>query len=186
MGFLLPAQNEKKIQLQLEEIRNAHPNATHHCYAYRMDLNNTVEFDQDDGEPSGSAGLPILNKLRSFETINALLVAVRYYGGTKLGKAGLIDAYGYTAELCLNKAKLHTIVPVKLYRVVYGYPQQGLIDRLKNNFTILERSSEYLEDVTLEFGCPVEASNRLESILSDSAHLLKEWKSIGESHHIVK
>lgn len=186
LGYLCPAQTGQNVQDILDTVKSEHPNATHHCYAYRINPKNVIEFSQDDGEPSGTAGLPILNQLRAFGVINALLVVVRYYGGTKLGKSGLTEAYGHTAHLCLDSAALKKVLPVKLYRVEYDYPHQGLIDQLKNRFTILQRSSAYLEHVSLEFGCPEIESQQLERCVEPYRHLFKEWKPMGDSFHIVE
>jgi uncharacterized YigZ family protein len=105
-SYIYPAEDRDDVNTVLTNLKSEHPAATHHCYAYRLHPNNVIEFDQDDGEPGSTAGLPILGSLRSNELINVLLVVVRYYGGTKLGKSGLIEAYGHTADLCIQKASL--------------------------------------------------------------------------------
>src|SRR5699024_755346 len=97
--------------------------ATHHCYGWRISPNNIEEFAQDDGEPGGTAGLPILNQLKSFNVVNGACVVVRYFGGTKLGKAGLIQAYGHTAELCLKQAELSNLVATQNFRIIYPYQE---------------------------------------------------------------
>ena len=93
LGFAYPVNDEKELKKSLDALKAEHPKATHHCYAYRLGLNGENYRANDDGEPSGSAGLPIYNQLLANELTNILLVVVRYYGGTKLGVSGLVKAY---------------------------------------------------------------------------------------------
>lgn len=171
LSYLFPVDSEDAFQGNLDELKSKYPDATHHCWAWRLNPPQPKEFSSDDGEPSGTAGLPILNQLRSFEVINAGIVVVRYYGGTKLGKPGLIEAYGRGAALCLKKAKLLTIKPVKIFDIVYSYPEENTIQKLINdhNLTVLE--SEYLEKIKLKVACPIDYSDRFETSLNGMKHL---------------
>ena len=96
IGILFPCDNHDSFEEKLINIREEYLDATHHCYASRIGIEPFDELAGDAGEPSGTAGLPILNRLRSYEVTNSGLVVIRYYGGTKLGKPGLIQAYGTT------------------------------------------------------------------------------------------
>lgn len=80
LGFAYPVNNERELKAALEKVREEHPKATHHCYAFRMGLNGENYRANDDGEPSGSAGLPIYNQLLANEITNVLVISVRYYG----------------------------------------------------------------------------------------------------------
>ncbi|PKD44232.1 hypothetical protein CWD77_01835 [Rhodohalobacter barkolensis] len=186
LGYLHPAESKTEADHFLETVKDEHPTATHHCYAWRVNPNKIEEFDQDDGEPSGTAGLPILNALKSADLVNCIMVSVRYYGGTKLGKSGLIDAYGESARQCIEHAVMKEVVPVQTYRIQYNYEHQGIIDKLKNDFTLIELNSVYLEDVTYEFGCPVDEIDRLEGKLKSVTHLFEDFEKTGESFHIKK
>ena len=90
----------------IETIRKEHHQARHFCYAYRFGLEGNVYRANDDGEPSNSAGAPILGQLQSFEVSNVLIVVVRYYGGTKLGVGGLINAYRTAAKDALENGEI--------------------------------------------------------------------------------
>lgn len=171
MGYLFPAETEEDFTAELDQIKSEYPDATHHCYGWRINPARIREFSSDDGEPSGTAGLPILNQLKSFEVVNAGMVVVRYYGGTKLGKAGLIEAYGRAAELCLEVAKLVTIRPVQLFSIEYPYPEENTINKLKNDFELKVEESAYLEKVTLKVACPKEESSAFEKALERVEHL---------------
>jgi len=169
-GYLFPATTIEIFDKKLETITSDHPTATHHCYGWRLNPTNIEEFAQDDGEPSGTAGLPILNKLKSYEVINCGCVVVRYYGGTNLGKSGLIQAYGRSAELCLQKATLVRLIPTKKFRVSYPYNQQKHIDQLKHSYDLKEIEAQYLEEVTLEIACRSEQAEHFSSALEKLAH----------------
>ncbi|MEX1269596.1 MAG: YigZ family protein [Balneolaceae bacterium] len=180
-GFLCPAEDADAADMALGDIKNEHPTATHHCYAWRINPNDTIEFDQDDGEPGGTAGLPILNAMKSAELMNAILIVVRYYGGTKLGKTGLIDAYGHTAKLCIESADLKPLVPIRKFKITYGYASQSIINKLKNDFTWIELDARYLENVTLTCGCPKEEAARFEKIILSQQHLFEDVEVLEES-----
>lgn len=182
LGYLFPAATHEVFEHELGTVKKEHPTATHHCYAWRIDPNKVEEFSQDDGEPSGTAGLPILNQLRSFEVVNAGLVVVRYYGGTKLGKAGLIEAYGLTARLCLESAVLQSIRQTVNFRIRYPYSEQNLIDLWKNRFDLLELESEYLQNVSLLMACPAESATRFGAELEKHAHRNIEYEEEGEDY----
>ncbi|MCE2963284.1 MAG: IMPACT family protein [Chitinophagales bacterium] len=128
IGYLYPANSISIFKEQLILLKKEHSKATHICYAYRIGFQNEDVRANDDGEPSGTAGKPILNQLYSFQVQNVSLFVVRYYGGTKLGVSGLIEAYKEAAIFCLQEAELieieETIVfdlilnPEKYYEVI--------------------------------------------------------------------
>lgn len=184
LGFLCPSQDELETEKHLESIKNEHPAATHHCYAYLLNPNEPIEFSSDDGEPGGTAGLPILNTLKSNELMSVILIVVRYYGGTKLGKSGLIDAYQTTALRTIQPASLKELIPIKTYRLKYKYPEQSLIDKWKNRFNWIELSSSYMEEVELTIGCPRKDVTTFETAVSSNKHQLIKFNVAGNSFHI--
>ncbi|MDV7392848.1 YigZ family protein, partial [Arthrospira platensis SPKY1] len=97
LAYAFPVYTDEEIGLHLEEVRKLHPKARHHCYAYRLGLDGNHFRANDDGEPSGTAGRPILGQIDSFGLCNVLLVVTRYFGGTLLGTSGLINAYKLSA-----------------------------------------------------------------------------------------
>ncbi len=94
--------SEEEVKSTIEELWNEHPKATHICYAYRIGADGNRYRANDDGEPSGTAGKPILSQIDSAQFSDCLVAVVRYYGGTKLGVSGLINAYKVAAKDCLN------------------------------------------------------------------------------------
>ena len=182
IGYLSPAEDRKAFEEDLEHIRSRYHDATHHCYAYRIGINDMREVAQDDGEPGGTAGLPILNQLRAHELVNCGLTVVRYFGGTKLGKRGLIQAYGHAAALCVNRAQFVKIVPTLNLEVTYPYDRQNEIDRLKAYFGLTELSSQYLENVTLKLACPLHKSGQLLKELERLEHRNIHHQNLGEDY----
>ena len=93
LGYSFPINSIEEVKAKLNEVKQEHPKATHHCFAYRIGIDGLSFRASDDGEPSGSAGRPILGQINSAGFTNVLVVIVRYYGGTMLGVPGLINAY---------------------------------------------------------------------------------------------
>lgn len=180
IGHLYPVRDVEKFDKKLDKLKSKYPDATHHCYAYRINPNNLNEFVHDDGEPRGTAGLPILNQLKSFDVANTGLIVVRYFGGTKLGKPGLIDAYGQTARLCLEKAALAGIIRTKNIELSYFYNRQNEIDQVKSSFELIELESEYLEKVTLVLACPFAMAERMFMELDRLKYLDIHYERMGE------
>ncbi|MFN3692382.1 MAG: IMPACT family protein, partial [Fervidobacterium sp.] len=107
-------ESEKKAKEFVSLISKKYQNATHNCPAYRiLDNSKLIEFSSDAGEPSGTAGLPMLNTLRKNELINVAVVVTRYFGGVKLGVRGLIDAYSQAVQKTIEKARELNSIKVK-------------------------------------------------------------------------
>jgi uncharacterized YigZ family protein len=104
LGFAFSVIDLNDIKQKLKEVKEIHPKATHHCYAYRLGIDSNQFRANDDGEPSGSAGRPILGQIDSAGITNTLVIVVRYYGGTMLGVPGLINAYKVTTQLAFENA----------------------------------------------------------------------------------
>jgi uncharacterized YigZ family protein len=134
IGFAFPVTNEEELKNALEKIRTEHPKATHHCYAFRMGLNGENYRANDDGEPSGSAGLPMYNQLLAHEITNVLVISVRYYGGTKLGVSGLVKAYKESAKITLEEADIITKELETDIEILFNFNQQNIIFTLLSKF----------------------------------------------------
>lgn len=106
IGYAYPIYSELEAKEKIEAVKAQHPKATHHCYAYKLGFDNNNYRANDDGEPNGTAGKPILNQINSLGLTNCLVIVVRYFGGTKLGVSGLIDAY----KLCAKETLAATTI----------------------------------------------------------------------------
>jgi uncharacterized YigZ family protein len=102
IAYAFPVKTADEFKEKLNELKKEHSKATHHCFAYRVGLDGNTYRVSDDGEPSGTAGRPILGQIDSKELVNVLVVVVRYFGGTLLGVPGLINAYKSAAALALQ------------------------------------------------------------------------------------
>jgi len=137
----------------LKEVKENYKNATHYCYAYRKVTGE--EYFSDGGEPTGTAGIPILNALREKDLYNIIGVVVRYFGGIKLGVRGLIDAYHFTMEKTIEKAKIVEKMVTVSYRIKATYKDFPNIKReLIKNFSC-EIGENFGEDVVLEVKVPI-------------------------------
>lgn len=134
IGFAYPVSDEKELKSALLHLKELHPKATHHCYAFRIGMNGENYRANDDGEPSGSAGLPIYNQLLAHEITNVLVVVIRYYGGTKLGVSGLVKAYKESAKLALEESEIITKELESEVSIRFNFNQQNLIFTLLNKF----------------------------------------------------
>lgn len=125
LAFAYPFKKETELKEILENLKGEHPKARHYCYAYRLTSNRNIFRVNDDGEPSGTAGRPILNTLLSKDVTNILVVVVRYFGGTLLGVPGLINAYKMATEDALIQADVITKTVQDIYQIEFRYPQMN-------------------------------------------------------------
>ena len=118
LSFLSPVKDEVEAKAYLKSIKKLHPKATHHCSAFIVD---EIERSNDDGEPSSSAGVPMLEVLRGNKLNRIIAVVVRYYGGTNLGVGGLIRAYSSSVALAIESSVVMIPVPVYIYEFKFPY-----------------------------------------------------------------
>ena len=158
-----------KIKEELENIKKTYKDATHYCFAYII---NNHEKCSDNGEPSGTAGMPILNVLKQNNLTNILCVVIRYFGGIKLGAGGLIRAYSSSASEALNKANIVNLI--KGYKIIieFSYDNIKQIDYLLKNIQI---KKDYSNNITYTFNIKEEKLNKIENELSKFSKIkLKE------------
>lgn len=129
-GYCYPVSNEEEVKILVEGLKEMHPKARHHCYAYRLGYTGEIFRANDDGEPSGSAGKPILNTLLGQELTNTLVVVVRYFGGTLLGVPGLIQAYKEASLAALNEAEKEILPITTELRIDYDFAQTNVVMHL--------------------------------------------------------
>ena len=135
-AFAYPVNSEEDAKSLLATLREQHPRANHHCYAYRLGLDRNQYRANDDGEPSGSAGRPILNTLYSKDLTNILVVVVRYFGGSLLGVPGLINAYKTATEEALAQAKTITKYLCDAYEITFPYEATSEVNRILKNYDL--------------------------------------------------
>jgi uncharacterized YigZ family protein len=143
IGLAFEVEDEEEIKYHLEEVKKEHFKARHHCYAWRLGQGKDNYRANDDGEPSSTAGRPILGQIDSFGLTNLLIIVVRYYGGTKLGTSGLKNAYKTAAKAALEIATIEEKIIKTKFKLTIDYPQLSDVMNYLNQEDIEILDSEY-------------------------------------------
>ncbi|MCG7528023.1 YigZ family protein [Streptomyces sp. OfavH-34-F] len=151
---LAPAATEEEAQEFVARVRREHPTATHNCYAYVIGADASVQKASDDGEPGGTAGVPMLQMLTRREVCYAVAVVTRYYGGVKLGAGGLIRAYGGVVGEALDAIGTRTRRRFRLATVTVGHQRAGRLENELRATGRTVREVRYAAEVTIEIGLP--------------------------------
>ncbi len=155
----LPSDKIENTNSYLKELKHEFFDATHNCFAYKLGNSDDNFRSSDDGEPSGSAGKPILFTITKYNLTNILVVVTRYFGGTKLGVGGLVRAYSESAEKTLNNCEIVTLYKTANFTIQSNYNDAPLIKRLIANYAI-NHQDEYTEFVKIKIAVP--ASKQME------------------------
>jgi uncharacterized YigZ family protein len=142
-AYAYPVRHENEVKVIIDTLKTEHPKARHHCYAYRLGIDANNFRANDDGEPSGSAGKPILNTLLSHQITNVLVVVVRYFGGTLLGVPGLINAYKTATDEALKTATLREEICTKKYIIWYDFEETNPVMMLLKKFDLTIEEQRY-------------------------------------------
>lgn len=146
---LYPVSTKEEVELYLERIGKEFYDATHHCYAYRLGANAELTRAADDGEPSGTAGKPILMVIEGAKLTNVLCVVTRYFGGTKLGTGGLARAYADAAKLAVGDAEIKTVYHMKELRLIYSFDDMSGVERMIAKYGAEKLESIYSDTVEM-------------------------------------
>ena len=143
-GYAFPVTEEASVKDFLEFLRKKHHTARHFCYAWQLGTESVRFRANDDGEPSNSAGMPIYGQIQSFEVTNILVVSVRYFGGTKLGVGGLINAYRASARLTLESSAIEEKTIDESFQLNFQYDLMSKVLRIlkENSITITRQKLE--------------------------------------------
>lgn len=166
IGIVIPVNSEIDIKAELEQIRKKYYDATHHCYAFRLNADKSVYRSNDDGEPSGTAGKPILGQIQSKDLTNVLIVVVRYYGGTKLGVSGLINAYKTAARDAIEVNLIIEKTVQDIYEIQFEYSQMNEVMKCLKDSNITLISQQFDNHCLIEFSVRRMLSGRFEDLLS--------------------
>lgn len=162
IAYAFPISDANDFKEKLATIKKEHPKATHHCFAYRLGLDGTNYRVSDDGEPSGTAGRPILGQIDSKQATNILIIVVRYFGGTLLGVPGLINAYKTAAALTLQVTPVVQKPVLVNYRLQFDHTQTHEVMKIVKQFDCVVLQQE------MQLFCVMKISilkNRLEEVL---------------------
>ena len=178
LGYCIPVSSEAEAQEALAQIRKRHYDARHCCYAFR--LTGGIVRSSDDGEPSGTAGAPILSVLSGANIENVLCAVVRYFGGVLLGTGGLVRAYGKAASEAMEHAEVGQIRVCSRLSVMVSYSAYQLIEPLvrQNGYPC---ETEFTEMVTLTLLMPAEEKDTFLSTITDKTDGSAKIALLGES-----
>lgn len=166
IASVFPVDNEPQALEYLAEVKAKYPDARHHVYAYIIDENNIFRYT-DDGEPSGTAGMPVLDTIRKEGIVDVLVVVTRYFGGTLLGTGGLVHAYGSSAREGLRKSEIITRCLCNIVSVSVDYSLSGKIQyKIATDNYILD-NTEYNEGVTFYVCCKMDETEKFLADMQD-------------------
>ena len=163
IAHVFHVKSEEDIAQSLATVKKLYYDARHFCYAYILGAHREKWRANDDGEPSGSAGLPIYNQCLSFDLTNVFVVVVRYFGGTKLGVPGLINAYKTATRMALEEAQIIRVVPTELLKIHFDYAvMNDVMSYVKAN-EIQVVSKDFQTQCSMNLLVPVHKKNELKN-----------------------
>jgi len=142
-------ETEEAAREFLLTLKKKYYDATHNCSAWIIGINGDKQKSNDDGEPGGTAGNPILETIKKNELTNVIVVVTRYFGGIKLGAGGLIRAYSHTASLGLNESKIVTMTPMQRLSITINYNLLASVENWLRNKNITVENKDYTENVKI-------------------------------------
>lgn len=170
-------ETEEEAQAFIEEIKKEHWKATHNCSAYTIGMNNEIQRAHDDGEPSGTAGVPMLEIFLKRELKNVVAVVTRYFGGTKLGAGGLIRAYGGAVNDAIDYIGVVERQLQRLIDITVTYSQSGKVENALREANYAIQDIIYAENITYQCVIPLESE---EKFIED----ITNWTSAQADIHI--
>lgn len=183
--YLNRAFNEEEAKAYILRIKKLHPNATHHCSAFLIGEHSELQRSNDDGEPSGTAGVPMLESLRMNKMNEVVAVVVRYFGGIKLGAGGLIRAYSKSVSEAIKLAPLTEKVLTYKYSLTFSYDLIGKLDYFLAHHDTEILNKEYDERVTYVYRSRSDDLNdAIQEIASGSAEIIFLGEEIVEQEII--
>jgi uncharacterized YigZ family protein len=172
IALAYPIRSEEEVQPLLDDIRRQYHDARHHCYAWRLGIKGEPYRVNDDGEPSGSAGRPILGQMMSMEISDILVVVVRYFGGVKLGVGGLVQAYKAATRSALEGSEPRTRELRTRFRIDFDYPRMNDVMRFVRETGLEIENTDFSETCSLNAGI----RNSLAAIVDERAKTLYGMK----------
>lgn len=169
MGFIKPVTTEEEALAFIREKQKKYWDATHNVYAYVLDGGNLCRFS-DDGEPQGTAGIPVLDVLRKEGLVDCVVVVTRYFGGILLGAGGLVRAYSHGAKIAVDAGGVVEMRKCLLGEIVCDYAQYGMIPAILADHGATLTDTQFGEAVTVCFSIPREGRGSLEAAVIDRSN----------------
>ena len=175
IAYSYPVYSEDQVKKKLEEVRKLEYSARHYCYAYILNPDKSSQRANDDGEPSSTAGKPILGQILSNDLTNILIIVVRYFGGVKLGVPGLIRSYKTAAADTIANSTFITKTIKEQYVVSFKYPQMNDVMRLIKEFDLEVVNTDFQIDCKLIFAVPKSKENDILNTFKKKHELTIEY-----------
>ncbi|MBN2668331.1 MAG: YigZ family protein [Bacteroidales bacterium] len=167
LSFVFPVSNEEEIKQHQAEIRKAYYDARHHVFAWRLGVDENNYRASDDGEPANSSGMPVLGQIRSFELSDILIIVVRYFGGTKLGVPGLINAYKTAAKNAIEQNQIVDKIINNTFRIAFNYDDTNTIMRFLKEQNIEPYHLNFQLSCELDIDVRLKDSEKISNLLSE-------------------
>lgn len=174
IALAYPVETEEAVKEIVAGLRKEYHDARHHCYAYRIGLKGEVWRASDDGEPSGSAGRPILGQIDSMGLSDILVVVVRYFGGVKLGIPGLIRAYKTSTADALANATVVEKVAGRNYSIIFDYMNMNAVMKVLKDMDLPQTGQEFGETCSLSTRVRLSQDDSFKKRLKDAAKLIEK------------
>ena len=167
LAYAYPVHSADELKILLQQLKKDHPKAVHHCFAYRLGLDGNIFRASDDGEPSGTAGKPILGQIDSKGLINTVVIVVRYFGGTLLGVPGLINAYKSAASMALQLTPIIQKPVTERWQLSFDYTRMNDVMRWLKAFncTVVEQEMQLFCKLVTDI--PKNRTKEIRSIFED-------------------
>jgi len=167
-ALAIPISDVPEVKTNLHQLKEQFPDASHICYGYRIKEGGRLdEFATDAGEPKGSSGIPILNVLKRNQLVNVVIFVIRYFGSSKLGIPGLINAYGTVAERTIENTKVEKWVQLERISFIYNYDLQNKVDSILQKFKVKIINTNFGASIQVNLEVEVEKTEALAQELSE-------------------
>ncbi len=170
-----PVGSENEAKERLAEAKKTYHDARHHCYAWVLGYQQENYRINDDGEPSGTAGKPIYGQILSAGLTNILIIVVRYFGGTKLGVRGLIDAYRGAAKEAIDNGQILKKTIRSYYRLSFGYPAMNDVMRILKEHNLPQHDHNFQLSCTLDFSVRLSEAKSIEAQFGKLGNVTMEF-----------
>ncbi len=170
LAFAYPVKTEEEAKEKIQQLKQQHPDAVHHCWAMVLGAGSAFQKSTDDREPANTAGRPILRTILSKQLTNVIVIVVRYFGGKLLGVSGLIEAYSSAAKQTLDQSEIKNCRVVEVYEMIFAFAHEGEAFRIlkQAKATILQHESNE-NGVKLLFEIPKSEAQKLLSAIKEKS-----------------
>lgn len=179
IGYVKPVKTQSEAVEFVNSIKSKHWDATHNVYAYVLKENNIQRYS-DDGEPSGTAGVPVLDVILKNDLVDVCVVVTRYFGGTLLGAGGLVRAYSHGSKIAVESGNIITMAPCKILSVSVDYNFYERLNNLLNDFSANVEKTDFLDKVGVVFSLKEQSVSIMEEKLTDMSNGSYHLTEIGE------